>query len=78
VYFIFKALVFRFADKIQGLEEGHSQAIKKLKSTLVTGEKTKRENWLAEKTKEIREMTIKGLEPEIQKLITVRLTQRIN
>lgn len=29
----------------------------------------KRESWLAEKTKEIKDITIKGLEPEIQTLV---------
>jgi 5-azacytidine-induced protein 1 len=33
------------------------------------GIQAKRENWLAEKTKEIKDITIKGLEPEIQSLV---------
>ena len=33
------------------------------------GEKIRREKWLERKTKEIREITIKGLEPEVQRII---------
>ena len=36
---------------------------------LLQAEKARREAWLAEKTREIKELTIKGLEPEIQRLI---------
>ena len=33
------------------------------------GEVIRREKWLERKTKEIREITIKGLEPEVQRII---------
>lgn len=32
-------------------------------------ERTKREQWTVEKTKEIKETTVRGLEPEIQRLV---------
>jgi 5-azacytidine-induced protein 1 len=34
-------------------------------------EKIKRDKWIQEKTKLIKDQTIQGLEPEIQKLISV-------
>ena len=43
--------------------------MQKLKDTLETAEKIRREKWIEEKTKKIKEMTVKGLEPEIQMLI---------
>jgi len=36
---------------------------------LAATEKLKRERWMAEHGKKIKEMTVKGLEPEIQRLI---------
>lgn len=52
-------------------EEQHAQALKKQKTTLLAAEKEKRDQLLNEKGKEIKEMTIRGLEPEIQKMISV-------
>lgn len=42
----------------------------RIKDTLEAAEKLRREKWIEEKTKQIKEMTVKGLEPEIQSLIT--------
>ncbi|KAK1330738.1 hypothetical protein QTO34_008676 [Cnephaeus nilssonii] len=43
--------------------------IKKLKELMSATEKARREKWMNEKTRKIKEITVRGLEPEIQKLI---------
>jgi hypothetical protein len=45
--------------------------LKKHKEGWATSEKIRRDAWMQEKTKEIKEMTVKGLEPEIHKLLAV-------
>ena len=44
--------------------------MQKLKDTFEAAEKLRREKWIDEKTKKIKEMTVKGLEPEIHSLIS--------
>eukprot|EP00062_Callorhinchus_milii_P004674 gi/632943301/ref/XP_007886876.1/ PREDICTED: 5-azacytidine-induced protein 1 isoform X5 [Callorhinchus milii] len=59
----------KYMAKIQQIQEQHGLEIKKLKEVMSATEKVRREKWIDEKTKKIKEITVKGLEPEIQKLI---------
>ncbi|XP_059509638.1 centrosomal protein of 131 kDa isoform X2 [Stegostoma tigrinum] len=59
----------KYTKKIQQMHEQHELEIKKLKEIMSATEKIRREKWIDEKTKKIKEITVKGLEPEIQKLI---------
>ncbi|XP_069786039.1 centrosomal protein of 131 kDa isoform X4 [Narcine bancroftii] len=59
----------KYAKKIQQIQGQHDLEIKKLKELMSATEKIRREKWIDEKTKKIKEITVKGLEPEIQKLI---------
>ncbi|NXL06663.1 CP131 protein, partial [Mesembrinibis cayennensis] len=59
----------KYGKKITQMQEQHELEIKKLKELMSTTEKIRREKWIDEKTKKIKEITVKGLEPEIQKLI---------
>ncbi|XP_062886617.1 centrosomal protein of 131 kDa isoform X2 [Mobula hypostoma] len=59
----------KYTKKIQQMQDQHDLEIKKLKELMSATEKIRREKWIDEKTKKIKEITVKGLEPEIQKLI---------
>lgn len=71
-----KTVEKNFLDKIKNLQEFHAKDLKNQKETLLAGEKIKREKWLQEKTKIIKEQTVKGLEPEIQRMLTVKITTK--
>uniref|UniRef100_A0A8C2ARR1 Uncharacterized protein n=1 Tax=Cyprinus carpio TaxID=7962 RepID=A0A8C2ARR1_CYPCA len=60
----------KYTKKIAEMQEQHEMEIKKLKELMSATEKIRREKWIDEKTKKIKEITVKGLEPEIQKLIS--------
>uniref|UniRef100_A0A480NFN6 Centrosomal protein of 131 kDa isoform a n=1 Tax=Sus scrofa TaxID=9823 RepID=A0A480NFN6_PIG len=59
----------RRKDREAQMQEQHELEIKKLKELMSATEKVRREKWINEKTRKIKEITVKGLEPEIQKLI---------
>ncbi|NWR66355.1 CP131 protein, partial [Bucorvus abyssinicus] len=59
----------KYGKKMTQMQEQHELEIKKLKELMSATEKIRREKWIDEKAKKIKEITVKGLEPEIQKLI---------
>nr|XP_057922883.1 centrosomal protein of 131 kDa isoform X2 [Doryrhamphus excisus] len=75
-----KQVDHKYTKKISQMQEQHEmvwqilgplcEEIKKLKELMSVTEKIRREKWIDEKTKKIKEITVKGLEPEIQKLIS--------
>ena len=52
------------------LNESWQKELKKAKDSWITTERVKREKWEKEKVKEIKEMTARGLEPEITRIVT--------
>ncbi|KAM9716461.1 centrosomal protein of 131 kDa isoform 2-T3 [Menidia menidia] len=60
----------KYTKKMAQMQQQHETEIKKLKDLMSASEKIRREKWIDEKTKKIKEITVKGLEPEIQKLIS--------
>ena len=57
------------------MEEFHRLELQRLKDTNEAAEKLRRERWIEEKTRKIKEITVRGLEPEIQKLINKHKTE---
>ncbi|KAL4479204.1 hypothetical protein ABPG72_011416 [Tetrahymena utriculariae] len=57
------------AQKLKKMKMYYEQEIKNQKDSLLSKEKKEREKWQKEKAEKIRELTIKGLEPELQNLI---------
>ncbi|XP_006886386.1 PREDICTED: 5-azacytidine-induced protein 1 [Elephantulus edwardii] len=59
----------RWKQQAEQMQTQHERELRKLKELMSATEKVRREKWVNEKTKKIKEITVKGLEPEIQKLI---------
>ncbi|XP_014662363.1 PREDICTED: centrosomal protein of 290 kDa-like isoform X2 [Priapulus caudatus] len=64
-----KSVEKKYIDKIRQMQESHMLELQKVKEMHAAAEKLRREKWITEKTKKIKEMTVRGLEPEIQRLI---------
>ncbi|XP_076449494.1 centrosomal protein of 131 kDa-like isoform X2 [Babylonia areolata] len=64
-----KTVDHKYQEKIKSMEDSHTVEVTKLKEIHTAAEKLRREKWIEEKTKKIKDMTVKGLEPEIQRLI---------
>ena len=56
--------------KIQNIKENYELETKKNKDAWFQAEKIRRKKWEEQKIKEIKDLTAKGLEPEIEKIIT--------
>jgi len=59
----------KYIKQISDLKEKYQRELKSSKEVWAAGEKQRREKWLKEKTAEIKEITIKGLEPEIDRIM---------
>jgi len=57
------------------LQQSHDRTIKTQKSVWETQEKVRRDKWFAEKSKSIKEATVKSLEPDIQRILSVIFCQ---
>jgi 5-azacytidine-induced protein 1 len=70
----FKILEKGFAEKVKAMEEKHNRDMKYQKETWAANEKLKRDKWIQDKTRIIKDQTVKSLEPEIQKMLSVGFT----
>jgi hypothetical protein len=57
--------------QLADVEERHDREVKQQKEIWASAEKIRRDKWIAEKTKAIKESTVRGLEPEIQRMLAV-------
>lgn len=65
----FKELEETFSKQVLDLKEKHSRELKNSKEQWAAAEKLRKEKWVQEKTSEIKEITIRGLEPEIDRIM---------
>jgi len=65
-----KAAALKFEEASDGLKRRHAVEIRKAKDKWSAAERVKREKWAKEKMKSIKDSTIQGLAPEIQRLIS--------
>ncbi|KAJ1336825.1 hypothetical protein BSLG_006928 [Batrachochytrium salamandrivorans] len=70
-----KQMEKQFSNKIKGAEEQQSRDLKKQREMWQAAEKIKRDKWIQDKTKLIKDQTVKGLEPEIQRMISQHKAQ---
>ncbi|KAM4661888.1 LOW QUALITY PROTEIN: centrosomal protein of 131 kDa [Discoglossus pictus] len=59
----------KYGSRISQMQEQHELEMKKLQELMTATEKVRREKWIDDKTKKIKEITVKGPEPEIRRLI---------
>ena len=65
-----KVLQERHEDELEKMKENHKGDIQRVRSLYSVKDRLNTEQWLAAKTKEIKEMTVRGLAPEIQRLLS--------
>jgi hypothetical protein len=59
-----------YSGGVGELKERHNDEMKRQKEAWAASEKVRREKWMEEKTREIKTATIKGLEPEVQRILS--------
>ena len=64
-----KLLERRYEQRVAEAEERAQRELKKQREGMAAAERIRRDAWMQEKSKEIKEMTVKGLQPEIERLL---------
>ena len=59
----------KWKQKHQSMDAKHRIELQRARESLAASEKAKREKWEKQKARELKEITIKGLEPEIQRIL---------
>jgi 5-azacytidine-induced protein 1 len=71
-----KAVERKFHMKTEELEEQASKNLARQKQNWMAAEKLRRESWEKDKTREIKEITIKGLQPEVERILAERKQEK--
>lgn len=72
-----KAVERKFQTKMEEMDDQAAKELNKNKQTWIATERRKRETWEKEKVKEIKEMTIKGLQPEVERILAEKKQDKI-
>ncbi|KAJ3336674.1 Centrosomal protein of 131 kDa [Gonapodya sp. JEL0774] len=64
-----KAVEKEFREKTKSLQDLNARELKQQRELWAAAEKVRRDKWAQERTKAIKDQTIKGLEPEIQRML---------
>lgn len=59
----------KYSDKLKHAEDTFKFEMQKLKDVMEAAEKIRREKWMNEKERQIKELTIKGMQPELQQIL---------
>lgn len=71
-----KAVERKFQMKMEEMDETSTKEITRQKQNWQAAERLRRESWEKEKTREIKEMTIKGLQPEVERILAERKQEK--
>lgn len=71
-----KAVEKKFQMKMEEMDDHAAKELAKNKQTWIATERMKRESWEKEKVKEIKEMTIKGLQPEVERILSEKKQEK--
>lgn len=71
-----KAVERKFQMKVEDLDDKAAKELAKNKQNWMATERLKREAWEKEKVKEIKEMTVKGLQPEVERILAERKQEK--
>eukprot|EP00927_Polykrikos_kofoidii_P061210 TRINITY_DN56076_c0_g1_i1.p1 TRINITY_DN56076_c0_g1~~TRINITY_DN56076_c0_g1_i1.p1 ORF type:complete len:879 (-),score=203.85 TRINITY_DN56076_c0_g1_i1:44-2680(-) len=71
-----KAVERKFQMKMEELDGQSSKELSRHKQNWMSAEKLRREAWETEKVKEIKERTIKGLQPEVERILAERKEEK--
>ncbi|KAF5306928.1 hypothetical protein FQA39_LY00158 [Lamprigera yunnana] len=63
-----KILEDKYSSNLKAIEHKHRVELQKVKDMHIAGEKMRKEKWIDSKTQKIKELTVKGLEPELDKM----------
>lgn len=71
-----KAVERKFQIKMEEMDEQASRELERQKRNWMAAEKLRRESWEKDKVREIKEITIKGLQPEVERILAERKQEK--